>query len=60
MPLKATSYRNQTADLWRVLLNAMTRTRSIEAACTAHAGAPHPNAIRGYLARHWTPAAISH
>ena len=27
-------------------------------ACTALAGAPHPNTIRGYLARQWTPAAI--
>lgn len=58
LSLQATGYRCQTADLWRVLLSAMTRTRSIESTCTALAGAPHPNTIRGYLARHWTPAAI--
>lgn len=40
IPLKATGYRCQTADLWRVLLSAMTRTRSIEATCTALVGAP--------------------
>ena len=58
IPLKASGYRCQTADLWRVLLSAMTRTHSIEATCTALAGAPPPNTIRGYLARQWTPAAI--
>lgn len=58
IPLTATGYSCQTADLWRVLLSAMTRTRSIEATCTALAGAPHPNTIRGYLARQWTADAI--
>jgi hypothetical protein len=58
IPLEAAGYRWQTADLWRVLLSAMTHTHSIEATCAALPDAPHPNTIRGYLARQWTPAAI--
>jgi hypothetical protein len=59
IPLKATVYRCQTADLWCVLLTAMTRTRSIEAACTSLPNTPHPNTIRRYLARQWTPTTIA-
>jgi hypothetical protein len=59
LSLRASGYRCQTSDLWRVLLGAMTRTHSIEATCTALAGAPHPNTIRGYLARQWTPTMMS-
>lgn len=58
IPLTATGYTCQTGDLWRVLLSAMTRTHSIEATCAALASAPHPNTVRGYLARQWTPERI--
>lgn len=55
IPLQASGYRCQTADLWRVLLAATAQHRSIEAACADLDGAPHPNTIRGYLTQQWQP-----
>ncbi|MBM7846771.1 hypothetical protein [Herpetosiphon giganteus] len=58
LPVSASGYRCQTADLWRVLLHAMTHTHSIEATCTILPNVPHPNTIRRYLACQWTPTTI--
>lgn len=56
IPLQATGYRCQSADLWRVLVAATAQHHSIEAACADLDAAPHPNTIRRSLADQWQPA----
>lgn len=56
IPLQAAGYRCQTDDLWRVLVAATARTRSIEAACASLVTAPHPGDPLGDYSRLSDPA----
>jgi len=58
IPLTASGYRCQTADLWRLLLAAAARRTTIEAVCADLSGAPDSNTVRGYLTEQLPPASI--
>jgi hypothetical protein len=58
IPLSASGYRCQTADLWRLLLGAAARRSTIEAVCADLPGAPDSNTVRGYLTEQLPVAAL--
>ena len=49
IPLCATGYRCQTADVWRIVLAAAARHTTIEAVCADLERTPDANTVRGYL-----------
>src|SRR5262245_37148975 len=58
IPLTATGYRCQTADVWRLLLCAAARRTTLEAACADLKSAPDANTVRGYLTEQLSPSGI--
>jgi hypothetical protein len=59
IPLTATGYRCQTADLWRLLLAAAARHSTIEATCADLPTAPDANTVRDHLNEQLPPSGIA-
>jgi hypothetical protein len=47
IPLTATGYRGQTADLWRLLLATAARRSTLDAVCADLERAPDATTVRG-------------